>query len=133
MRRWPLLLSMLAASPAAAQPAVTSLAPEKVSVSVFRDPGRGIYKRLVLENDRIIGVVMYGDTADGSWFYGLMKDGADIGPMRETRHRSCTRSRSRTSTSSIAKDGPSCASSAWSYLVVQPWRWSAAAERARRR
>ena len=40
MRRWPLLLSMLAASSAAAQPAVTSLAPEKVSVSVFRDPGR---------------------------------------------------------------------------------------------
>ncbi|MEQ8311954.1 MAG: hypothetical protein RIA72_14785 [Sphingopyxis sp.] len=40
MRRWPLLLTMLAASPAAAQPAVTSLAPEKVSVSVFRDPDR---------------------------------------------------------------------------------------------
>lgn len=40
MRRWPLLLTMLAASPAAAQPVVTSLAPEKVSVSVFRDPGR---------------------------------------------------------------------------------------------
>src|SRR3546814_864307 len=40
MRRWPLLLSMLAASPAAAQPAVTAVAPEKVSVSVFRDPGR---------------------------------------------------------------------------------------------
>ena len=40
MRRWPLLLSMLAASPAAAQPIVTSLAPEKVSVSVFRDPDR---------------------------------------------------------------------------------------------
>src|SRR3546814_14115176 len=40
MRRWPLLLSMLAASPAAAQPAVTSLAPEKVSVSGFRDTGR---------------------------------------------------------------------------------------------
>ncbi len=51
---------------------------------VLRDPGRGIYKRLVLENDRIIGVVLYGDTADGSWFYGLMKDGTDIGPMRET-------------------------------------------------
>lgn len=40
MRRWPLLLSMLAAAPAAAQPVVTSLAPGKVSVSVFRDPGR---------------------------------------------------------------------------------------------
>ncbi|MEF9601203.1 nitrite reductase large subunit NirB [Paracoccus sp. PXZ] len=51
---------------------------------VFRDPGRGIYKRLVLENDRIVGVVMYGDTADGNWFYGLMKDETDIGEMRDT-------------------------------------------------
>ena len=40
MRRWPLLLSMLAISPAAAQPVATSLAPDKVSVSVFRDPDR---------------------------------------------------------------------------------------------
>ncbi|MDQ1902690.1 nitrite reductase large subunit NirB [Paracoccus sp. WLY502] len=51
---------------------------------VFRDPGRGIYKRLVLEGDRIVGVVMYGDTADGAWFYGLMKDGTDISDMRDT-------------------------------------------------
>ncbi|WP_199257509.1 nitrite reductase large subunit NirB [Paracoccus binzhouensis] len=51
---------------------------------VFRDPGRGIYKRLVLENDRIVGVVMYGDTADGNWFYGLMKDETDISEMRDT-------------------------------------------------
>ncbi|MFV0384341.1 nitrite reductase large subunit NirB [Paracoccus sp. (in: a-proteobacteria)] len=51
---------------------------------VFRDPGRGIYKRLVLQDDRIIGVVMYGDTADGNWFYGLMKDGTDIAGMRDT-------------------------------------------------
>ncbi|ABF54415.1 DUF4139 domain-containing protein [Sphingopyxis alaskensis] len=40
MRRWPLLLTMLAASPAASQPIVTSLAPDTVSVSVFRDPDR---------------------------------------------------------------------------------------------
>lgn len=40
MRRWLLLLTMLAASPVAAQPVVTSLAPEKISVSVFRDPDR---------------------------------------------------------------------------------------------
>ncbi|MGR3250716.1 MAG: nitrite reductase large subunit NirB [Paracoccus sp. (in: a-proteobacteria)] len=51
---------------------------------VFRDPGRGIYKRLVLQDDRIIGVVMYGDTADGNWFYGLMKDGTNIADMRDT-------------------------------------------------
>jgi nitrite reductase (NADH) large subunit len=50
---------------------------------VFRDPARGIYKRLVLEADRLIGAVMYGDTADGNWFFGLIKDGTDIAPMRD--------------------------------------------------
>ncbi len=51
---------------------------------VFRDPGRGIYKRLVIERDRLIGAVMYGDTADGNWFFGLIRDGTDISAMRET-------------------------------------------------
>ncbi|MEO1458121.1 MAG: nitrite reductase large subunit NirB [Pseudomonadota bacterium] len=51
---------------------------------VFRDPARGVYKRLVLRENRIIGTVMYGDTADGSWFFGLLKDGTDIADMRET-------------------------------------------------
>ncbi|KIC07116.1 nitrite reductase, partial [Leisingera sp. ANG-M1] len=51
---------------------------------VFRDPARGIYKRLVIEEDRLIGTVMYGDTADGSWFFGLIKDGTDISDIRET-------------------------------------------------
>jgi nitrite reductase (NADH) large subunit len=51
---------------------------------VFRDPARGVYKRLVIEQDQLIGAVMYGDTADGSWFFGLIKDGANIAPMRDT-------------------------------------------------
>jgi len=51
---------------------------------VFRDPGRGIYKRLIIKDDCLIGAVMYGDTADGNWFFGLIKDGADIDEMRET-------------------------------------------------
>ncbi len=51
---------------------------------VFRDPGRGIYKRLVLKGDRLLGAVMYGDTADGAWFFGLIKDGTDITPLRDT-------------------------------------------------
>ena len=51
---------------------------------VFRDPARGIYKRLVIERDRLIGAVMYGDTADGNWFFGLIKDKTDISDMRET-------------------------------------------------
>ena len=51
---------------------------------VYRDPARGIYKRLVLEDDRLIGAVMYGDTADGGWFHGLIKDRTDITEMRDT-------------------------------------------------
>jgi nitrite reductase (NADH) large subunit len=51
---------------------------------VFRDPARGVYKRLVIEGDRLLGAVLYGDTADGNWFFGLIKDGTDISAMRET-------------------------------------------------
>jgi nitrite reductase (NADH) large subunit len=51
---------------------------------VFRDPGRGIYKRLIIEGERLIGAVLYGDTADGNWFFGLIKDGTDITDQRDT-------------------------------------------------
>jgi nitrite reductase (NADH) large subunit len=51
---------------------------------VFRDPGRGVYKRLVLEGDRLIGALMYGDTADGAWFFDKIKSGEDITDQRET-------------------------------------------------
>jgi nitrite reductase (NADH) large subunit len=51
---------------------------------VLRDPSRGIYRRLVLEDNRIIGAVMYGDTAEGAWFFDLIRDGADVSAMRDT-------------------------------------------------
>ena len=51
---------------------------------VFRDPARGVYRRLVIERDRLVGAVMYGDTADSNWFFGLIRDGEDIAEMRET-------------------------------------------------
>src|SRR5262245_7599660 len=51
---------------------------------VLRDPSRGIYRRLVLEDNRIIGAVMCGDTAEGAWFFDLIRDGADVSAMRDT-------------------------------------------------
>ena len=51
---------------------------------VFRDPARGVYKRLILQENKIIGAVMYGDTADGNWFYNMIKDGTDVSEMRDT-------------------------------------------------
>ena len=40
---------------------------------VLRDAARGVYKRLVLKDNRIIGAVLYGETADGAWFFDLLK------------------------------------------------------------
>ena len=51
---------------------------------VFRDPARGIYKRLILRDNKIIGVVMYGDTADSGWFFDKLKSGEDISDIRDT-------------------------------------------------
>ena len=52
---------------------------------VFRDASRGVYKRLILEGDKLIGAVLYGDTADGAWFFSKIKDGEAIeADMRDT-------------------------------------------------
>lgn len=51
---------------------------------VLRDAARGIYKRLVLQDSKLLGVVMYGETSDGAWFFDLLKKGSDIGEIRET-------------------------------------------------
>jgi nitrite reductase (NADH) large subunit len=53
---------------------------------VFRDPRRGVYKRLIVRHsdggDRIIGAVLYGDVVDGPWYFELMQKKTDISAMR---------------------------------------------------
>jgi nitrite reductase (NADH) large subunit len=51
---------------------------------VLRDPARGIYKRLVLKDNKLIGAVLYGETNDGAWFFDLLKAETDIKEMRQT-------------------------------------------------
>lgn len=51
---------------------------------VLRDAANGIYKRLVLKDNTLIGTVLYGDTGDGAWFFQHIKDGTDISEMRDT-------------------------------------------------
>ncbi len=51
---------------------------------VLRDATAGVYKRLVLRDDRLIGAVLYGETSDGPWFFDMIKAGTDIADMRET-------------------------------------------------
>ncbi len=51
---------------------------------VLADKAAGVYKKLVIKDDRIHGAVMVGDTVDGPWYFQMMRDGqsiADIRPM----------------------------------------------------
>ena len=51
---------------------------------VLRDAARGVYKRLVLKENRIVGAVLYGETGDGSWFFDLLRKEADVSELRDT-------------------------------------------------
>ena len=51
---------------------------------VLRDASAGIYKRIVLKENRIIGTVLFGETSDGAWFGDLQKKGTDVSQMRDT-------------------------------------------------
>lgn len=51
---------------------------------VLRDPATGVYKRLLVKNDRIIGSVLYGDTNDGSWYFDLIREQRNVADMRES-------------------------------------------------
>ena len=50
---------------------------------VFQDASRGVYRKLVVQDNRIKGAVMYGDTIDGTWYFDLMRDETDISDFRE--------------------------------------------------
>ncbi|MBI5912512.1 MAG: NAD(P)/FAD-dependent oxidoreductase, partial [Betaproteobacteria bacterium] len=50
---------------------------------VLSDPAGGIYKKLVVKDDKIVGSVLYGDTADGSWYFQLLRDGQNIRELRD--------------------------------------------------
>jgi nitrite reductase (NADH) large subunit len=51
---------------------------------VLQDPGAGIYKKLVVRDNRIKGAVMYGDTLDGTWYFQMLREGTDISGFRRT-------------------------------------------------
>jgi nitrite reductase (NADH) large subunit len=50
---------------------------------VLNDAAGGVYKKLVVKNDTLVGAVLYGDTADGGWYFQLVKDGQNIRELRD--------------------------------------------------
>ncbi|MGB4499532.1 MAG: FAD-dependent oxidoreductase [Methylococcaceae bacterium] len=50
---------------------------------IFSDPALGIYKKLVLKANQLIGAVLYGDTVDGSWYQELLEKKTSVFEIRD--------------------------------------------------
>lgn len=49
----------------------------------FHDARRGIYKKVILRDNRVVGSVLYGHVVDGPWYVQLMRDKADVSAFRD--------------------------------------------------
>ena len=56
---------------------------EGAEIIAYQDLAAATYKKLVIENDRLIGAVLFGETADGLWYLDLIKSRRSIGAFRE--------------------------------------------------
>lgn len=50
---------------------------------LLSDPPGGVYKKLVLRGDRLVGVCLYGDTSDGPWYFDLLRAGTRLPHLRD--------------------------------------------------
>ena len=51
---------------------------------VMQDASCGIYKKLVIRDNKLKGAVLFGDTMDGTWYFQLMRDATSIADFRRT-------------------------------------------------
>ncbi|MFN3496076.1 MAG: nitrite reductase large subunit NirB, partial [Hydrogenophaga sp.] len=56
---------------------------ESTEEIVMSDPGGGVYKKLVIQNDKLVGACLYGDTVDGSWYFKLLREGRTLSDIRD--------------------------------------------------
>jgi len=49
---------------------------------VLNDEKRQIYKRIIIQQDKVIGAVLFGDTEDGAWYAELIADQTPISNIR---------------------------------------------------
>ncbi|CAN5920379.1 nitrite reductase large subunit NirB [soil metagenome] len=50
---------------------------------VLSDPYNSVYKKLVVRDDILIGACLYGDTADGSWYFDMVRERKNVSDIRE--------------------------------------------------
>ena len=50
---------------------------------VMSDPFAGVYKKLVIKDDKLVGACLYGDTVNGSWYFKLLREGRSVHDLRD--------------------------------------------------
>jgi nitrite reductase (NADH) large subunit len=53
---------------------------EEITLS---DPIGGIYKKLVIKDDILVGACLYGDTADGGWYFRQIRENHNVSEIRD--------------------------------------------------
>ena len=56
---------------------------EGTETITLSDPIGGIYKKLVIKDDILVGACLYGDTADGGWYFRQIREHHAIGKIRD--------------------------------------------------
>ncbi len=56
---------------------------EQTEEIVMSDPAAGVYKKLVLKDDKLVGACLYGDTVDGSYYFKLLREGRSVRDIRD--------------------------------------------------
>lgn len=49
----------------------------------YSDPISGVYKKLVIKDDMLVGACLYGDTSDGSWYMEQIRANSRIESIRQ--------------------------------------------------
>ncbi len=62
--------------------AVPGLADDTEEI-ILSDPHDGVYKKLVIRNDQLVGACLFGDTVDGSWYFKLLREGRNVADIRD--------------------------------------------------
>lgn len=60
----------------------TSANSKQAEAITYEDPSNSVYRKIVLQNNRIIGAVLYGDVSDSQWYFDLMNSNTDITELR---------------------------------------------------
>ena len=50
---------------------------------VMHDPSQGVYKKMILDQGQLVGMVLMGDVSDGPWFYEQMQSKQDLSEIAQ--------------------------------------------------